>query len=63
MKKNKLMFMPIEHDPNVKSEATIYIPERRRKYNKGKHLVMIKQRIGEFEQTIYAPIKKRRNNE
>ena len=59
--KSKLIFMPVEANKNTKSDMTIYIPERRSKGSKA--LVMIKQRIGGFEQTIYAPIKARRKND
>ena len=54
---SKLIFQLSDKDTNETTGSTIYIPERRSQSSKT--LVMIKQRIGDFEQTIYAPIKKR----
>tara|TARA_Y100001963_G_C6650936_1_gene385667 strand:+ start:703 stop:903 length:201 start_codon:yes stop_codon:yes gene_type:complete len=65
---SKLIFQLADNDVDETSSQTIYIPERKKS---SKKLVMIKQRIGDFEQTIYAPItqtlnyknKKRRYND
>ena len=51
---SKLIFQLADNDVDETSSQTIYIPERKKS---SKKLVMIKQRIGDFEQTIYAPIK------
>ena len=58
---SKLIFQLSDKDTNETTSSTIYIPERISQSSKT--LVMIKQRIGDFEQTIYAPIKKRRKTD
>ena len=58
---SKLIFQLSDKDTNETTGSTIYVPERRSQSSKT--LVMIKQRIGDFEQTIYAPIKKRRKTD
>ena len=59
MAKDKMMFMPVEEDENIKSDTTIYIPDRRSKSSKT--MIMIHTRIDGFEQKISVPLKTRRS--